>query len=409
MVAVVVLAGCGADGAAGPAGGATADPPVADGPEGGGSEPDGSQAGPTPVDQITSSPVEDVTSALTAPDAADLPPPTIDLTELQAGGPPPDGIPAIDTPRFLAAGDVDFLADEEAVLALSLDGEDRAYPVQVMIWHEIVNDTVAGVPVAVTYCPLCNSAVAYDRRLDDGAGGERVVDFGTSGLLFRSSLVMYDRQTESLWSHFTGEAVAGFLTGAELDTIPVATVSWGDWRDAHPDGLVLSRDTGFDRDYGRNPYPGYDDIDEPPFLFDGEVDGRLAAKTRVVAVRGDQESVAVDQAELAERRVVEVALDGRDLVVWLVPGTASALESATVADGRDVGATGVFVPEAGGRSLTFTAEGDGFVDTETSTTWDVLGRGVDGPLADEQLEAVAHLDTFWFAWAAFEPATRIVP
>ena len=154
-------------------------------------------------------------------------------------------------------------------------------------------------PVSVTYCPLCNSAVAVDRRI-----GDRVVTFGTSGLLYQSSLVMYDRQTESLWSHFTGRAIAGVLTGSELETLPLATVSWGDWLAAHPEGSVLSRDTGFERDYGTNPYPGYDDIDNPPFLFDGEVDGRLTAKERVVGIGLDSQPTAVRLEPLLDRGVV---------------------------------------------------------------------------------------------------------
>ncbi|NNE13139.1 MAG: DUF3179 domain-containing protein, partial [Ilumatobacter sp.] len=196
------------------------------------------------------------------------PPPLVQFEEIRSGGPPPDGIPPIDEPRFLLPGDVDFLADNEPVLALEIDGDARAYPVQIMTWHEIVNDTVGGTPVTVSYCPLCNSAVAYDRRL-----GDRILDFGTSGLLYNSALVMYDRQTQTLWSHFTGQGIIGELTGEELVTYPLATVAWSTWRDTNPDGLVLSRDTGFSRDYGRNPYPGYDRVDGVPFLFQGEVDG----------------------------------------------------------------------------------------------------------------------------------------
>ncbi len=348
---------------------------------------------------------EDVTiSALEDPSAEGLPEPLVKVSEIVPGGPPPDGIPSIDEPTFLEAADVDFLSDEEPVLALAVKGEARAYPVQVVIWHEIVNDTVAGVPVAVTYCPLCNSAVAYDRRL-----GRRVLEFGTSGSLYRSALVMYDRQTESLWSHFTGEAVAGTLTGESLRTFPVSTVAWGDWRRAHPGGLVLSRDTGHDRDYGRNPYPGYDDVNTSPFLFEGEVDGRLAAKTRVVGItRGDQ-AVAVVHDELARRRVLEVAVGGDQLVVWLKPGARSALDADSVAGGADVGATGVFLPQAAGRALHFSARGAGFRDSETGSTWDVLGRAVRGPLRGKRLQAVTHVDTFWFAWGAFQPRTRILP
>ena len=361
-------------------------------------------AEPFEVEQIAGDPPAVVASALDDPRAPGLPAPLIDLERLLAGGPPPDGIPPVDEPTFLRVPDVDFLDDGEAVLALEIDGDVRAYPIQIMTWHEIVNDTVGGIPVTVSFCPLCNSAVAYDRRLD-GA----VLDFGTSGMLYNSALVMYDRQTETLWSHFTAEALVGTSTGATLDTIPVSTVSWADFREAHPEGLVLSRQTGHVRDYGRNPYPGYDEPGEAPFLFDGEVDGRLAVKERVVGLEGGGAGVAVRTAELAEAGVVEVTLAGRELVVWLQAGTASALDDATVAGGRDVGATGVFEPVVDGRRLSFTRTDDGFVDDQTGTQWDIFGRAVGGPLAGAALEPYPHVDTFWFAWAAFLPDTDVVP
>lgn len=358
----------------------------------------------TTVDQAAPSPAEDVPSALDDPDDDSFPEPLIDTAELLSGGPPPDGIPAIDRPKFLAADHVDFLDDEEPVLAIEIGDDARAYPLQVMTWHEIVNDTVDGVPVAVTYCPLCNTAIAYDRRL-----GDRVLDFGTSGMLYNSALVMYDRQTESLWSHFTAEGIVGHLTGQELEVYPVAIVAWADWREAHPDGLVLSRDTGHDRDYGRNPYPGYDDIDSPAFLFEGEVDGRLAAKERVIGIERGGEAVAVRADELAEAGVVEVEIGGDTLVVWLDPGTASALDSPVLAEGRDVGATGVFVPVVDGQELTFERTDAGFVDDQTGSRWNVLGDALDGPLAGRALVPVVHVDTFWFAWGAFQSDTHIVP
>jgi hypothetical protein len=276
--------------------------------------------------------------------------------------------------------------------------------VQILIWHEIVNDTVGGVPVSVTYCPLCNSAVAVDRRVEG-----RTLTFGTSGLLYQSSLVMYDRQTESLWSHFTGQALAGTFTGTELESFPVATVSWKDWRTAHPDGIVLSRDTGSERDYGRNPYPGYDDIENPPFLFEGDVDGRLAAKERVIGVGRDLDPTAIRLDPLLDEGTIAFDLDGEPVVAWALPGTASALETERVDDGRDVGATGVFRTVVDGRTLTFERTDGGFVDRETDSTWDVLGRSIDGPLAGTQLEAIEHVDTFWFAWAAFAPETTVLP
>ena len=358
----------------------------------------------TTVDQVAASPAEDVPSALDDPNDDSFPDPLVDPADLLSGGPPPDGIPAIDQPKFLEPDQVDFLDDVEPVMALQVGDDARAYPMQIMTWHEIVNDTVDGVPVAATYCPLCNTAIAYDRRL-----GDRVLDFGTSGMLHNSALVMYDRQTESLWSHFTAQAIVGHLAGQELDVYPVAIVAWADWRDAHPDGLVLSRDTGHDRDYGRNPYPGYDDIDSPAFLFDGEVDGRLAAKERVIGIERDGDAVAVRADELAEAGVIEVKVGGDTLIVWLDPGTASALDSPALAEGRDVGATGVFAPVVGGRALTFERADDGFLDDQTGSRWNALGDAVEGPLTGRALEPVVHVDTFWFAWGAFQPDTRIVP
>ena len=363
---------------------------------------------PFELDTIESSPPDIIASGLeihrnqSSPDT--VPEPLVAFDEVRSGGPPPDGIPPIDQPKFVRVGDVDFLADNEPVLALEIDGDARAYPVQIMTWHEIVNDTVGGVPVTVSYCPLCNSAVAYDRRL-----GDLVLDFGTSGLLYNSALVMYDRQTETLWSHFTGEGVIGELTGEDLQVFPVATVSWATFRDADPDGVVLSRDTGFDRDYGRNPYPGYDDVDGVPFLFQGEVDGRYTAMTRMVGIERGGGALAVPLVELEEARVAGAAVGGTDVVVWWTPGTNSALDSSVISEGRDVGATGVFVPEVDGQLLTFSAVDDSsFTDAETGSTWNVLGQAVDGELAGAQLTAVPHVDTFWFAWSTFRTDTEVL-
>ena len=386
VVVAVVAAACGGDG----------DAEV--------SSPSATGVPPVTVEQVPASPRQDVPSALGPIVADDLPDPLVDPAEVISGGPPPDGIPSIDAPTFVRPGDVDFLTDPEPVVAFELDGDARAYPLQIMTWHEIVNDTVAGVPVAITYCPLCNSAVALDRRL-----GDQVLELGTSGRLYLSSLVMYDRQTESLWTHFDGRSVAGVLTGAELDQLPVSIVSWSSWRSANPDGLVLSRDTGVDRPYGRNPYPGYDDVGEPPFLFEGEVDGRLAAKERVVGLGQGVDPVAVLRSSLVDEGVVELELAGRPVVVVGRPGTSSGLDADTVADGRDVGAVGAFEALVDGTRVELAPTTEGFVDEVTGSRMDVLGHFVDGPLAGRALVPVRHVDTFWFAWGAFEPATRLIP
>ncbi len=358
---------------------------------------------PFTLEQVPGDPPEPGPSALTNRFDEAFPPPLVDPVRIRSGGPPPDGIPPLDQPLFVNAGAVDFLEPDEPVLALRIGEDSRAYPVQVLIWHEIVNDTVGGIPVSVTYCPLCNSAVAYDRRL-----GDRVLTFGTSGMLYNSALVMYDRQTESLWSHFTGEAVIGRLTGEVVDTFPVSTVGWGDWLAANPEGLVLSDQTGWARDYGRNPYPGYDDIDTVPFLFHGDTDGRLLAKTRVVGMRRDGDSIAVPLEDLAGKGVLDLVLGGGRVSLWHRPGTASALDEVDLAAGRDVGSTGAFVPVVDGRDLDFTTDGEWFTDVQTASRWNVLGEAVAGPLAGSRLVGVEHVDTFWFAWAAFRPDTRIV-
>jgi hypothetical protein len=408
--AAVVATACGASGAtdddADAAASQTATSDAARTPSPDGSSPRPGPTGPIDVDLIPPSPPDVTVSGLTmlrgdVPTGA--PEPLVPLAEIRSGGPPPDGIPSIDEPTFLRPGEVDFLGENEPVLALDIDGDRRAYPVQILMWHEIVNDTVGGVPVSVTYCPLCNSALAYDRRVDG-----KVLEFGTSGSLWNSALVMYDRQTETLWSHFTGQAIVGELTGIELDTFPVATVPWGVWRDANPDGLVLSRDTGFSREYGRNPYPGYDDVNSTPFLFEGEVDGRYTAMTRIVGVEVDGEALGVPLVALREQPVITATVADTPLVVLWQPGTASALDAGDVAGGDDVGATGVFVPEVDGQLLTLRAEGDGFVDDETGSTWNILGDAVDGPLIGSQLTAIPHVDTFWFAWSTFRPDTQIV-
>ena len=351
---------------------------------------------------IQSTPREDVPSALLDPFHSDHPEPLVDVSEIRRVV-RPDAIPALEDPGFEPAAEVGWLAAVEPVLALELNGDARAYPLRIMTWHELVNGTVGGVPVTVSYCPLCNSAVAYDRRV-----GERVLDFGTSGALLNSSLVMYDRQTESLWSHYTGQAVVGHLTGTELDLIPVQTVSFEKFLASHPDGQVLSLDTGHSRRYGQNPYEFYDSNNRP-FLFGGPFDDRLDPITRVVALRDGGEGAVIPYDVLAERRVVPFDFAGRDLVALLEPGTASALDSPAIAEGRDVGATGVFVGSLDGQPLELSANADGgFVDAATGVVYDILGRpsGESGNAAE--LEPVEHLDTFWFAAAAFYPDAEII-
>ena len=170
---------------------------------------------------------------------------------------------------------------------------------------------------------------------------------------------------------------------------------------------MLSRETGFQRDYGRNPYVGYNDVDTPPFLYGGKLDGRLPPKERVVAVSLGGEDVAYPYSVLQKRRVVTDKVGGEPIVVFYQPGTVSALNAGSIPGSRDVGATGVFRTELDGRHLSFTSTNGAIVDSETGSRWSVLGRATSGPLLGRQLDPVLHADHLWFAWAAFKPQTRI--
>ncbi len=327
---------------------------------------------------------------------------SVPLDEISSGGPGKDGIPSIDKPRFVTSDEAaSYLGDTKPVVVVEVNGEAKAYPIAILIWHEIVNDIIGGVPVTVTFCPLCNTAIAFDRRLDG-----TVYDFGVSGNLRYSDLIMYDRQTESWWQQITGRAIVGELTGKRLTALPASIVSLADFRGTHPAGVVLSRETGYPDyhwRYGNNPYPGYDDIRSSPFLFHEPVDGRLPAMERVVTVSIDAEAAAYPFNVLAERKVVADTVGGQPIVVFHQPGTVSPF-----AGSRDVGAAGVFAPTLDGITLRFTVNDEGhIVDTETQSQWNVLGRAVAGPLTGKQLQTIVNGNHFWFAWAVFKPDTRV--
>lgn len=329
---------------------------------------------------------------------------SVRYSEITSGGPPKDGIPAIDDPRFVAVGEANaWIEPREPVILLRVADEVRAYPIQIIMWHEIVNDTVGGVPVAVTFCPLCNTAIAFERTVDG-----RELDFGTTGRLRFSNLIMYDRQTESWWQQATGDAVAGELTGKQLESRPAPIVSWADFRSAHPDGEVLSRETGYNRSYGQNPYTGYDDVDSSPFLYDGpETPGDLPPMARVITVDGAEDSVAYPYEVLREHRAINDVVNGEPIAVLWQEGTASALDESSIDAGRDVGSAGVFSRRLDGRTLTFRSGDGSILDEETGSEWNVLGEAVAGDLKGKRLEPVVSVDHFWFSWAAFRPETRV--
>ncbi len=248
---------------------------------------------------------------------------SVPFEDIISGGPPKDGIPAVDDPQFASVADARGMADSEPVISLAINGDARAYPLTILMWHEIVNDVVGGVPVTVTYCPLCNSAIAFDRRV-----GGRVLDFGTTGKLRYSDLIMYDRQTETWWQQFLGEAIVGELLGTRLEMIPVRVESFARFRERHPNGKVQTPPGGIFRAYGRNPYVGYD-TSRFPFLYRGEVPDGLAPLAYVLAIGAKAWSLDY----VREKKRIE---DG-DLIITWEPGQNSALDTPIVAEGRDIG------------------------------------------------------------------------
>ena len=345
-------------------------------------------------------------AAPATPSGSPIEGPLIDPAEIVSGGVPPDGIPPIDDPTFVQPDAVRFLDPKEPVVAVEVKGVAKAYPVRILMWHEIVNDEFDGVPVVVTYCPLCNTGISFRRPTVDG----EILDFGTSGKLYRSNLVMYDRQTTSYWPQALGLAVVGPLLGMELEPVATRLLSWGDWRSAHPDGLVLSQRTGYVRRYGSNPYVDYED-QERPLLFTGEPDPRLRATEHVLGFAGS-ETVAFPYSELerlAEGGVAAVnrPVGGERIAVFWKAGTVSALDAAMIPLSADVGAAAAYLPRIDGRQLIFIVDGGRILDEQTGSEWTIAGEAIAGPLEGRRLEVALALDGFWFTWAAFHPETEI--
>ena len=273
---------------------------------------------------------------------------TIPEEEVFKGGPPRDGIPSIDNPRFVKPAASTQLNDSDLVLGISLNGISKAYPLPIMNWHEIVNDFFDDLPVVVTFCPLCGSGMAFESRMDG-----RPLTFGVSGLLYNSDVLLYDRQTESLWSQLKSSAVTGFYKAKQLKPVPMQHTTWQHWRKQHPDTLVLSFDTGFSRNYSRNPYEGYEDIEQTYFPVKFRAKG-LHPKERVIGLTINGKAKAWPFVEL--RRAGGVVND----VVGGLPVTVRYNKEHESAE-----------------------------------------------VIDKQGKALASVSLFWFAWAAFHPETDL--
>ena len=329
---------------------------------------------------------------------------TIPYADVLSGGPPKDGIPAIDNPRFVTVeAAAAWLGPQEPVVLVEVGEVAKAYPLQVLTWHEIVNDEVGGVPLSITFCPLCNTAIGFRREFDG-----QILDFGTTGRLRYSNLIMYDRQTETWWQQATGEGIAGRYAGSRLAFYPANIVSWQEFRNGYPHAEVLSRETGFQRAYGRNPYAGYDNVNNTPFLYRGpRTPDALLPMARVLTVDLDSDTVAYPYEVLEQSFVIDDTVAEQPITVFWQPGTASALDSGSIATGRDVGTGAAFSRELDGRILDFEWQEDTIRDRQTSSSWNLLGEATAGTLQGSKLSPVVSVNHFWFSWAAFRPETRV--
>ncbi len=328
----------------------------------------------------------------------------INLAEIRSGGVPKDGIPAIDHPEFVTVdAALKWLDPKEPVIVLDILGQAKAYPLQILIWHEIVNDTLNGRHVAATFCPLCNASIVFDRNLD----GE-ILDFGTTGNLRNSDLVMYDRQTESWWQQITGTGIVGLYAGVDLNILPSQITSFEQFANAYPQGEVLSRDTGYRRNYGDNPYRGYDSIDNIPFLLSDPADPRLPAMERVLNITVNDRYRLYPFSAFSKVPVINDKFNGVPIVIFSKNDAASALDGRKISESRIIPSATAFRRQLGEHLLEFEQDADGrFFDVQTGSEWNLFGQAIDGPLTGEKLVDIESGIHFAFAWLAFYPQSEI--
>ncbi|MBI3842744.1 MAG: DUF3179 domain-containing protein [Thaumarchaeota archaeon] len=309
----------------------------------------------------------------------------VPLEKIVGGGPPKDGIPSIDHPKFVQASKAQFLKDDDLVIGLNINGEKKAYPLFILVWHEIVNDKIGDTPVTVTYCPLCFTTQVFDRTIN---GTE--VEFGTSGKLYNSNLVMYDRYTGSYWSQALGRSITGELAGFELKKITFDVARWKDWKSLYPESLVLTTDTGFQRAYGSDPYGDY--YTNPQIIFPvTNKDDRLGPKEIILGLEYSNSYKAYKLADLESSKLINDKInDKKILLASLYPKMARAFDR-----------------EVDGKSLEFTFSDDKIIDKQTNSEWSFEGQAVAGPLKGRQLDRLTLNPGFWFEWVAFHPSTEI--
>ncbi len=323
---------------------------------------------------------------------------------------PRNTFPAIDFPKFIGKKQgLELFFKHEPVIALEIDGRAKAYPLNMLTMHEISNDTLSGIPILPTYCPLCNASIVYDRRLPI-EGKEQVLTFEVSGMLRNSDMVMADKQTESWWQQLTGEAIVGELTEAKLKVIPSVVISVEGFFTSYPKGEILSPETGTSSEsrYGTNPYENYDE-GSPwlSYIDESKIQNRLPPMERVIDISGTDGHKVYPISEIKKKGVVNDTYDKQDLVIFYKEGTVSVLDEKEIAKSKDIGSATAFYRKVDDLTLSFIKEDGKFRDQQTNSIWDITGKAIAGPLKGKELRPLPHSNHFAFAWFAFHPDSEI--
>ena len=328
----------------------------------------------------------------------------VPLEELYTGGPPRDGIKSIDEPAFISVKEAGGIYDDrEPVVAVRIEDKAKAYPISILLYHEIINDELNGKAIFITHCPLCNTAVVFSRNVQG-----KILDFGTTGRVRDSNLVMYDRQTESWWQQFTGNAIIGEYAGTVLQAVNSQMVSFKQYSENFPDGLVLSQDTGYRRYYGKTPYPGYDNLGGIPFLYKRELDFRLPPLERVLAIANDSSSVIYPFSYLNKHPLINSMFGDLSILIISQASMVSTMDKTIIKDSSEMLAAAAFERKIDGRVLEFEFKNNYITDMQTQSEWNMFGEATSGFYKGKKLAQVDKNVHFAFAWLAFFPNTKIV-
>ncbi len=325
---------------------------------------------------------------------------------------PKGSFPTLDKPVFVNKTEgVNMFFEKEPVIVVEINGAAKAYSLNILTMHEIANDVIDGVSILVTYCPLCNSGIVYDRTINHD-GVTEVLEFEASGMLRNSDMVMLDRKTETLWQQLTGTAIVGTYNSYELAIVPSIIISVSEFFKRYPKGQLLSKKTGFkqsESQYGYNPYKKYDEKENPiPYFFNNNnVDKRLPAMERIVDIESNDNYKVYSFSSVAKDGVINDTFKTKKVVLFYKSGTVSILDEKDISTSKDVGSVTVFNAIVNGNHLTFTKENDTFKDTTTNSTWDITGYCYKGEFKGKQLQIEPHSNHFAFAWLAFHPESEI--